>query len=174
MWFPCFCREYCIALVTVAGRDGPVRNSVLPEHLADLPNFIELSSRWIFNSILVIAMFQGPPSCTRRPGAKEQSRTLVSHTDSLIYWTKNLLPFVSVQISILLVPLSNGYLIQDFMFCYRYYLKKRDTLATLIQDVVQQVSYKDYSLVCGMKELHCGFLFRKWLKRVKYINKYWN
>ena len=47
------------------------------------------------------------------------------------------------------------------MFCYRYYLKKRDTLATLIQDEVQQVSYKGYGLMCEMKELHCGFLFRK-------------
>ena len=37
--------EYCIAVVTVAGRDDPVRNSVLPAHLADLPNFIGLSSR---------------------------------------------------------------------------------------------------------------------------------
>ena len=37
--------EYCIAVVTVAGRDGPVSNSVLPAHLADLPNFIGLSSR---------------------------------------------------------------------------------------------------------------------------------
>ena len=35
----------CIAVVAVAGRDGPVRNSVLPAHLADLPNFIGLSSR---------------------------------------------------------------------------------------------------------------------------------
>jgi len=39
------CRSYCITLVTVAGREGPVRNSVLPEHLADLHNFIGLNSR---------------------------------------------------------------------------------------------------------------------------------
>ena len=30
----------------VAGREGPVRNSVLPEHLADLHNFIGLNSRY--------------------------------------------------------------------------------------------------------------------------------
>ena len=45
MLVPLVYREYCIALVTVAGRDGPVRNSVLPGHLADLPNYIGLSSR---------------------------------------------------------------------------------------------------------------------------------
>ncbi|XP_065908690.1 rap guanine nucleotide exchange factor 6-like isoform X2 [Dysidea avara] len=39
-------QNYCITLVTVAGREGPVRNSVLPEHLADLHNFIGLNSRY--------------------------------------------------------------------------------------------------------------------------------
>ena len=34
-------------VVTVVGRDVPVRNSVLPEHMTDLPNFIGLSSRWV-------------------------------------------------------------------------------------------------------------------------------
>ena len=42
---PLVYREYYIALVTVAGKDGPIRNSVLPGHLADLPNYIGLSSR---------------------------------------------------------------------------------------------------------------------------------
>ncbi|XP_065908714.1 rap guanine nucleotide exchange factor-like isoform X3 [Dysidea avara] len=39
-------QNYCITLVTVAGREGLVRNSVLPKHLADLHNFIGLNSRY--------------------------------------------------------------------------------------------------------------------------------
>ena len=79
-------RNYCITLVTVAGREGPVRNSVLPEHLADLHNFIGLNSRYYIVT----------PS------------HIFKHT---------------------IVTLC----------VHRYYLKKRDTLATLIQEEVQQV-----------------------------------
>ena len=37
-----------------------------------------------------------------------------------------------------------------FLFSCRYYLKKRDTLATLIQDEVRQVC-KDIVVWCGVK-----------------------
>ena len=53
-----FYAEYCIALVTVAGRVGPVRNSVLPEHLADLPNIIRLSMQQVStdSSLVLLAV----------------------------------------------------------------------------------------------------------------------
>lgn len=37
--------EFCICMVTVQSRNGPIRNSVLPNHLTDLANFIGLESR---------------------------------------------------------------------------------------------------------------------------------
>ena len=50
-----------------------------------------------------------------------------------------------------LVPLNDMYSVQlvYFLFSCRYYLKKRDTLAILVQDEVQQV-YKDIVVWCGM------------------------
>eukprot|EP00731_Ephydatia_muelleri_P032145 Em0023g652a len=38
--------EFCICMVTVQSRNGPIRNSVLPNHLTDLANFIGLESRY--------------------------------------------------------------------------------------------------------------------------------
>ncbi|XP_064404349.1 rap guanine nucleotide exchange factor 6-like isoform X2 [Halichondria panicea] len=38
--------EYCICMVTVDSRNGPIRNSVLPNHLTDLANYIGLGSRY--------------------------------------------------------------------------------------------------------------------------------
>jgi hypothetical protein len=38
--------EYCICMVTVQSRNGPIRNSVLPNHMSDLANFIGLESRY--------------------------------------------------------------------------------------------------------------------------------
>ena len=37
--------EFCICMVMVQSRNGPIRNSVLPNHLTDLANFIGLESR---------------------------------------------------------------------------------------------------------------------------------
>ena len=39
------CVFIAVVTLTVAGRDGPVRISVVPEHLADFPNFIRLGNR---------------------------------------------------------------------------------------------------------------------------------
>lgn len=38
--------EYCVCMVSVTSRNGPIRNSVLPNHLADLANFLALESRY--------------------------------------------------------------------------------------------------------------------------------
>jgi hypothetical protein len=38
--------EYCVCMVTVQSRNGPIRNSVLPNHMSDLANFIGLESRY--------------------------------------------------------------------------------------------------------------------------------
>jgi hypothetical protein len=38
--------EFCICMVTVQSRNGPIRNSVLPNHMSDLANFIGLESRY--------------------------------------------------------------------------------------------------------------------------------
>lgn len=38
--------EFCVCLVTVQSRNGPIRNSVLPNHLTDLANYIQLESRY--------------------------------------------------------------------------------------------------------------------------------
>jgi hypothetical protein len=38
--------EFCICMVTVQIRGGPIKNSVLPGHLTDLANFIGLESRY--------------------------------------------------------------------------------------------------------------------------------
>ncbi|XP_019851253.1 PREDICTED: rap guanine nucleotide exchange factor 6-like isoform X2 [Amphimedon queenslandica] len=38
--------EFCICMVTVQSRSGPIKNSVLPGHLTDLANFIGLGSRY--------------------------------------------------------------------------------------------------------------------------------
>ena len=39
--------EYCICMVTVTSRNGPIRNSVLPNHMSDLANFIGIESRLV-------------------------------------------------------------------------------------------------------------------------------
>lgn len=38
--------EFCVCMVTVQSRSGPIRNSVLPGHLTDLANVIGLESRY--------------------------------------------------------------------------------------------------------------------------------
>lgn len=38
--------EYCICMVTVQSRNGPIRNSVLPNHMTDLANYIGLECRY--------------------------------------------------------------------------------------------------------------------------------
>ena len=42
---PLLYSEFCVCMVTVQSRNGPIRNSVLPNHMSDLANFIGLESR---------------------------------------------------------------------------------------------------------------------------------
>lgn len=53
------------------------------------------------------------------------------------------------------------------IFSYRYYLKKRDTLATLIQDEVQQVWKFEYR----MKELYYDSLYLQEMIKESKIHK---
>ena len=54
---------------------------------------------------------------------------------NIYFWAQNKCPFAPL--------LTQLY----FIFSYRYYLKKRDTLATLIQDEVQQVRKIEFNLM---------------------------
>ncbi len=53
----CYFSEYCICMVTVVSRNGPIRNSVLPNHMTDLANYIGLGSRYAVIDLILEEIF---------------------------------------------------------------------------------------------------------------------
>ena len=55
--------EFCICMVTVQSRNGPIRNSVLPNHMSDLSNFIGLESRYDIHTYECVYMQTQDAGC---------------------------------------------------------------------------------------------------------------
>ena len=84
-------------MVTVQSRNGPIRNSVLPNHMTDLANFIGLESRY---SVHVLANDCVFVVLCRDTGSREGSCTLfLSHRTSAMNFLK--------EISIILITEQN-------------------------------------------------------------------
>ena len=80
--FPSFFSEFCVCLVTVQSRNGPIRNSVLPNHLTDLANYIQLESRLV---VCIIISFFAFSASTNSMYIHMQKHTLITQTQTHMY-----------------------------------------------------------------------------------------
>lgn len=114
----CYCsREFCICMVTVTSRNGPIRNSVLPSHLTDLANFIGLESRCF--SLLLLYMY---------------THQFLYFSCVFCFLLHSHFVTLFLHIIIILLFLSPCILL-------RYYLKERAFHGTLVQDDEAEVSF---------------------------------